>query len=447
VIGSNGTTALSGAALVDDNRTNGTFRVDRRSMTSPDVFAREKEMIFDRCWLYIGHGSEVARPGDYVRRSVMGRELVFIRGQDDVVRCFFNTCPHRGAQVCREDRGNTKRFQCFYHAWTFNSEGALIALPDEGGYSARFDRSDCSMSQVPHLDHYRGFWFISYATAIEPLGEYLDEAKEYLDLVVDQSESGMRVLPGTNEYSIRANWKLLVENSIDGYHALPLHQTYFAYVKSYGGGIKTANLSGDGGRQLGHGHVVLEGEAPYGRPIARWDNLFGDDAKSEIAQVRARLVERHGEDRTFRMADTFRNVLIFPNLIINDITAITIRYFEPLAPDLMHVSAWALAPVEETDGSTRLARRINSYLTFIGPGGFATPDDVEALESCQIGFRAGEGARWSDISRGMTQMPGPVDELQMRAFWRAWAARLDGGNFPARATLPEAPLTPEGASL
>ena len=65
--------------------------------------------------------------------------------------------------------------------------------------------------------------------------------------------------------------------------------------------------------------------------------------------------------------------------------AITVRYFEPLAPDDMQVTAWQLVPREESDAM--LATRLDSFLTFLGPGGFATPDDVEALESCQAGFR------------------------------------------------------------
>ena len=143
-----------------------------------------------------------------------------------------------------------------------------------------------------------------------------------------------------------------------------------------------------------------------------------------MAQVRQRLVEKYGEERTYRMADTSRNLIIYPNLVINDIMAITIRYFEPLAPDDMQVTAWHLVPKEESDAM--LSTRLDSFLTFLGPGGFATPDDVEALESCQIGFRATEN-QWSDMSRGMLN-PSPLstDELQMRGFWRQWHANMQG---------------------
>ena len=420
--------------LVVDDVDNGVFRVHRSAMTSHKVFDAERERVFLRGWLYLGHESEVAERGDFAARTLLGHSLFFVRDQDGVVRCFYNTCPHRGAVICREDKGNAKRFTCFYHAWTYDSTGKLIALPDEAGYGPGFDRDERSLQSPPHLDDYRGFWFVSFNPDVQPLREYLAGATEYIDLVVDQASDGMRVLDGSNRYAIGANWKMLVENSIDGYHALPVHQTYFAYVKSLGGGIATSNVLGFP-KQLGNGHAVIEGEAPYGRPIARWDNLFGEDAKPEIEAIRERLFEAHGAERATRMCDNYRNLLVFPNLIINDITAITVRYFDPITPDRMDVTAWALAPREETPAQVK--RRIDSYLTFIGPGGFATPDDVEALEACQQGFMARPDSGYSDISRGMTRVPEALDELQMRAFWRAWRALMNGEQVPPIASLPE----------
>ena len=88
------------------------------------------------------------------------------------------------------------------------------------------------------------------------------------------------------------------------------------------------------------------------------------------------------------------------------------------------MTAWNLVPREES--GQVLARRLDSFLTFLGPGGFATPDDVEALESCQLGFRASE-VEWSDLSRGMLlEEPRSDHELQMRGFWRQWHAHMQG---------------------
>ena len=413
--------------LIIDDRQRGIFKVHRSSMTSNDLFQRERELIFNRCWIYLGHESEVENPGDYRRRTIAGRPLFFARGQDGRVRVFLNTCPHRGALICRRDEGNAEVLQCFYHAWSFNTNGELIGVPSEDAYGPYLDRGELGLKEAPRIQNYRGFIFVSFNPYAEDLVTYLAGAREYLDLIVDQAEEGMRVVAGSNKYTMKANWKLLAENSLDAYHLVPTHQTYLDYVNSLGSGDNSqpmANRVPGAASALGNGHCVIETAARHGRPIAHWHPLFGEAAREPIARVRQRLVEKYGEERTYRMANTSRNLLIYPNLVINDIMAITLRYFEPLAPDNMEVTAWHLVPREESE--TMLAMRLDSFLTFLGPGGFATPDDVEALESCQIGFRATEN-EWSDISRGMLR-PTPVstDELQMRGFWRQWHANMQG---------------------
>ena len=95
---------------------------------------------------------------------------------------------------------------------------------------------------------------------------------------------------------------------------------------------------------------------------------------------------------------TVRNLCIFPNLVINDGSSVTVRHFTPVAPDLMKVTAWALGPVEETEAQR--ARRLHAFLTFYGPGGFATPDDIAALEAVQEGLGTYKEVQWSPLTRG-----------------------------------------------
>ncbi len=411
--------------LIVDDRERGVFRVHRSSMMSAGLFQWERELIFNRCWIYVGHESEVESPGDYRRRTVAGRPLLFIRGQDGRIRVLLNTCPHRGAQICRSDAGNADVLRCPYHAWSFNTQGELIGVPGEGAYAASFDRADFGLKTPPRFGSYRGFCFVSFNPEVQDLVAYLGGAREYLDLVVDQAERGMRVVPGTNRYAIKANWKLLLENSLDGYHLLSAHRSYVDFIAGLGtddSGVTMAARPPGVARALGNGHAVAENVPVNGRPIAHWHPAFGEEARVPMAMARQRLVAKYGEDRTRRIADTSRNLLIYPNLLILDFVAVAIRYVEPLSPDSMAVTAWHLVPKEES--GARLAARLDSYLTFLGPGGFATPDDVEILESCQAGFQATEMA-WSDVSRGMFKAcPGTSDEIQMRGFWRQWHAHM-----------------------
>jgi hypothetical protein len=154
--------------------------------------------------------------------------------------------------------------------------------------------------------------------------------------------------------------------------------------------------------------------------VARWISVYGEEAKADIDAIRRELVQRLGEQRAARVADTNRNLCIFPNLVINDGSSVTVRHFTPVAPDLMHVTAWALGPVEETEAQR--ARRLHAFLTFYGPGGFATPDDVTALESAQQGYSAWRDVEWNDLSRGMAhpEDQSNTDEGHLRVFWRRW---------------------------
>ncbi|MDB5976523.1 MAG: p-cumate dioxygenase, partial [Nevskia sp.] len=409
------------------------FKVSRRSFMDPAILQQEYRTIFEKCWLYIGHESELEKPGDFVTRVIAKRSLLFTRDAQNRINAFFNACPHRGAQVCRERKGNAKSFQCFYHGWVFGADGALRSQPGQECYPDDFNvDGSANLVPVPRIDSYRGFWFICFDRNVQDLSDYLAGAKEWIDIVADQSEVGMTLVGGTQEYQIRANWKLLTENSIDGYHAINTHATYVDYLKNSQGSMSPVPFEGTG-YDLGNGHAVIEYRAPWGRPVAQWIPLWGEDGRKELDEVYGRLVGRFGKERADRIAFFNRNMFIFPNLVINDIMAITVRTYFPTAPDAMQVFGWALAPKEESAWARKY--RLSNFLEFLGPGGFATPDDVEALEQCQRGFENMREAPWSDISKGMgKEKVNYDDELQMRAFWMQWQQRTQATAFAPEGT-------------
>jgi p-cumate 2,3-dioxygenase alpha subunit len=408
------------------------FRVHRAAMVEPAVLAREMRRIFDVCWIYAGHESEVREPGDFVTRTLCGRPVILCRDSAGALRVFLNVCRHRGAVVCRERQGNAKGYHCFYHGWSYDRDGRLDGVPGQSSYPASFDRAQLGLASPPHVDSYRGFVFVSFDPQAQPLHGYLAGAKEYLDLVVDQSPTGeMEIVRGTQEYAIRANWKLLVENSFDDYHLMSTHKTWLDYMKSSGVQIpkppKGHVMPAHGvGKALGNGHAVIDNENFRGRPVAKWIPVYGEDAKPEIERIRAEVFARLGEERGRRVCDTNRNLVIFPNLVVNDGSSVTIRTFHPTAPDRMEVTAWALGPKGESPQAR--AVRLDSFLTFYGPGGFATPDDVEALESVQQGMQAWREIPWSVMTRGIDKQGEQLntDELHLREFWIHWDRYMQG---------------------
>ncbi|GGF49467.1 aromatic-ring-hydroxylating dioxygenase subunit alpha [Aliidongia dinghuensis] len=415
--------------LVVEDAANGTFKVARSAFTSQEIFERERDLLFGKCWLFLGHESELPNPNDFLTRTVAGKPLIFNRDRKGEFHALFNSCPHRGAQVAREACGNALAFKCFYHGWAFNNNGKYATRSPEGCYPKDFGADGhVDLARVPQLASYAGFWFVNFDADAPSLDTYLGGAKAFLDLVSQHSGAGMEFTGGVQHYSIRANWKLLVENSIDGYHASETHSTYFQYLMGSIGSVvaKQAADMADTTRvhDFCNGSVVIEGVAPWGRPIARPIPAWGEQGKRDCEALIDELRERLGEERALQIATRDRNMVVFPNLVINDIMAITVRTFYPVSPDLMYVTSWALAPKDEDTVFRK--RRLDNFLEFLGPGGFATPDDVEALESAQRGYANEDFAGWNDISRGMTkERPAGDDEEQMRCFWREWSRRME----------------------
>lgn len=422
----------SGPFVLERRETN-EFLINREVFVSEDILRQEWRKIFDTCWIYVGHASEIAKPGDFRTRKVAGRPVLFCRDNEGHARAMLNVCSHRGALVCREREGNARGFYCMYHGWTFNIDGSLKSAPGEDAYGPTFDRTSHGLKPVPRLEEYRGFYFLNFDPEAVSLEEYLGDARAYIDLVVDQSPSGtMEIISGTQEYEIRANWKLLVENSVDDYHIIATHTTWIQYMINSGVNMKRPKglllPSAGKGIDLGNGHLTTDNPNYRGRPVAAWISVYGEEAKEDIARIREELQARLGDERAERVANTNRNLVIFPNLVINDGSSVTVRNFTPVSPGLMKVTAWALGAAEETE--EQRARRLHAFLTFYGPGGFATPDDVTALEAAQEGYSAYREAPWNDISRGMHKAPDDqldTDEGHIRCFWRKWSQLMETG--------------------
>ena len=135
---------------------------------------------------------------------------------------------------------------------------------------------------VPRFEEYRGFWFLNFDRNAISLADYLGHARDYIDVIVDPAEQGMHIVGGVQEYSARANWKLLAENSTDILHVETLHPTYLDLVATNSGGKMVRGKMEGKAIDLGSGHSVVERRATYGRPIAQWISLWGEEAKVEI---------------------------------------------------------------------------------------------------------------------------------------------------------------------
>jgi p-cumate 2,3-dioxygenase subunit alpha len=411
------------AQIVVDDPDSDRFSVHRSAFTSQEVLDRERELIFEAAWLYVGHESEIKDRNDFLTRRVAGRPVILTRDRNGTPRALLNTCRHRGAEVCRVRRGNARVFSCFYHGWAYDNTGRLVSVPDGDAYSPAFDRGALGLAQ-PRVDSYRGFVFINLGGQTEPLVDYLDDARYLMDLLADQSAEGMRIVSGQHDYSMNANWKLLMENGIDGQHGMTVHQTYFEMMANLGSpvtlmaGSRVLNT----GIDLGRGHSMTM-SPELGSPF------LSDDVRRELQRRRIKHVQRLGEPYAHQMLDTTRNVNVFPNLVLIDIQfGIQIRTMWPTAPGHTEITGWQLTPSDVADEVH--GYRMTNAMTFWGPAGLATPDDIEALEQCQRGFSAEDEVGFSDLSRGIGKPDSPGGgEIPQRAFWRAWNERVNGVPF------------------
>jgi benzoate/toluate 1,2-dioxygenase alpha subunit len=402
-------------------------RVHRRLYTDPGLFELEMERIFERTWVFVGHESEVPEPGDY-KTTLLGRQPVILsRHSDGQVYVLLNRCMHRGAVVCRAERGNSGVFRCMYHGWLYNTRGDLVAVPYPGGYGADFDPAEWGLRRAPRVAAYRGFVFASLAPDGEGLEEYLGRARHYIDLVVDAAPDGtIAVRSGATRYTYPANWKLQLENLLDGYHPNFTHQIAFEIAeRRRGSSGRRANSEGSGAtaRTFGRGHGVLHyGAVPRG--YARTD--------PEAEAYRRALRERLGPERAEEVLAADVQLLVFPNLFFQPARQ-HFRVVRPLAVDRTEVLAYPYTLGGAPEGYNR--RQVRALAWWASPAAFGQPDDLEAFVRCQQGLQV-TSAEWVLFSRGLHreritpegEVVGDVtDEVPQRGIYREWKRLMAQG--------------------
>ena len=269
----------------------------------------------------------IAGAGSFLTRTVAGRDFIFSRDSAGQVHVLYNLCTHRGGRVCREKSGKASVFQCFYHGWVFGTDGGLRLIPQEGAYPDGYKNDrDRGLVPVPRLEKYRGFWFINLDANAMSLFDYLAGAKEYLDNIVDQSEIGMAIVPGGQNFQVDANWKLWHENGMDPFHVHTVHATYFEYSadvlkvgkeNAQASGVSTEAFDTKASAEvmmkgryaalmqtktklsfdLGNGHMAYNYPSTHGRPFAQWHPSWDPKYKPELDQLYDKLVARVGPER------------------------------------------------------------------------------------------------------------------------------------------------------
>ena len=194
------------------------WSLDQRFYKDESIFDLEKNHIFYDSWIFIGHESQIPNKGDYFVYKLLEEEIIVLRNKENEVKAFFNVCRHRGSRICLEESGNTSRFSCPYHSWTYNLDGKLLAAKSlrEGIDKSTLGLHPCNIASVS------GMLLINLSDNPQSLENLQSDLKEPFEMFGFED---LKVAAHKN-YPIASNWKLAVENYQECYHCAPAHPEY-----------------------------------------------------------------------------------------------------------------------------------------------------------------------------------------------------------------------------
>lgn len=401
-----------------------------------DVFQLEMEQLFANTWVYVGHASQIPNKGDYYTTTIGTEAVIMVRHTDNSIKVLYNRCPHKGVKVAGETCGNTgKFFRCPYHAWTFRTDGRLLAIPLKKGYEdTGFECSEASqgMAPVENVEVYRDFVFCRLSPEGESFSDFFGESLSTIDNMVDRSPEGkLEVAGGVMRYMHHCNWKMLVDNQTDTCHPMVAHES------SAGTAIKVWEDAPEGTPKP----MAVELFAPFMSPyeffenmgIRVWENGHGhtgvsDSIHAEYSDIDGywdQMVAAYGEERTKEiLGDVRHNTVYFPNIMIKGPIQ-TLRLFKPIAADKTLVESWTFRLVGAPD---KLLERTLMYNRLINaPTSVVGHDDLEMYERAQEALHS-RGRDWMNVGRlydpaekdQKNVVVNGTSEMQMRAQFRAW---------------------------
>jgi choline monooxygenase len=193
-----------------------------RFYQDPDIFEREKDRIFSRTWQLVCRYDELQRIGDFVPVTVLDEPVVITHAQDDQLHAYYNVCRHRAGQVALS-KGNRKSLQCRYHGWTYGLDGCLRAAPEMEA-TENFRKEDFGLIAV-RVDRWGPFVFVNLDDDAPPLLDVMGSIPSEV-AAAGYDVDLMRPVE-RREYLIDCNWKVYVDNYLEGYHLPIAHPQLF----------------------------------------------------------------------------------------------------------------------------------------------------------------------------------------------------------------------------
>jgi choline monooxygenase len=352
--------------------------LDPRFYRDPDLLALEQKRIFERTWQFAAHVSQLPAPGRYLTTSVGTQPVLLLRDQEGEIRALRNVCRHRGSRLLSGSGECGKAIRCRYHGWTYRLDGELIGVPESRSIVG-LDKPTLGLFPV-RVEVFCGLIFVNLDPHATPLAEELAGLEERTERY---GMERLRVRPekGTSQ---PANWKIVVDNYLEGYH-VPIAHPGLMRLLDY----KRYEVD------VHPGWIWFEAplrEKPSGNRVER--------VYQRLVQPMPGLSEEDGR--------VWRYAFIYPNTAI-DFYPDQIGIWRILPDGLFRTNDHAVTLLPERVGvRTRVAQYANRKLNEL-----VADEDVDLVANVQAGIE----------SRGWT--PGPLSGREAAVGWFADRIRAD----------------------
>lgn len=193
----------------------------------PEIYEREKEAVFYKTWQFAGYLKDLQSPGDYIAAEIIDQKVLVVRGKDLQLRAFHNVCMHRG-HVLAEGSGNKSIFTCPFHAWSYDTTGALRAAGNAENV-AGFELTDFHLSEV-RAEAFANMVFVNFDLDASPLGAIASDLAAEFETIVPRFDE--LTLARTEVADIRCNWKF-AHDQMECYHCPVIHPQIMNDADSY----------------------------------------------------------------------------------------------------------------------------------------------------------------------------------------------------------------------
>lgn len=326
--------------------------IHSRQYHSQETFREEQRRLFSRTWICVGSTDELRQHNDFIAREVGGQSVIVHRFQDQL-RAFLNVCTHRFNRLHTERQGN-RPLQCGYHGWTFDEAGLPSAIPKRPRFDDLTPERLCGLRLTRwRVETCGKLVFVCRHENAPALSDFLGSAAETIRAMT----AACGALIDENVMTIRANWKILVENTLESYHVGFIHPNTFSRL------------------------AAAEGEFAWQPPHSSWRTPLGPKFMARMDRVMKLF-----DSRPLKF-DGYWHQLIFPNLTLASTqgTSYSVQYFEPVGSNetLFRSLVYQTALGEVSEGTKTAVDAMNQSVREFNRAVFS--EDKEVCEQVQRG--------------------------------------------------------------